>query len=181
MVNMLWEVAYGVFKEILCLAIHWRTSMPPEADLMDLKNDILASHRSPGTSTGPHPLGPHLPLLLQGSSEKKSTLGDTFTPSKAIAPVPICASILSSLSHGLGEMPSPLCEAPRPTARDPVSLNIYVLWAENLPHFELPYVGIDHGIQLQSYDEGNPCNCQSQVVTPSCHSHQGHSFPHPLT
>ena len=41
---------------------------------------------------------------------------------------------------------------PMPTARDPVSLDIYILWAENLPHFELPYMGIDHGIQLQSYD-----------------------------
>ena len=105
-VNVLWEVAYGVFKEILHLN-SLEDFNATQADLMDLKNDILTTWKSRDkhrTSS----LRPMFTPSSVGPSEKKSTLGDTFTPSKAMVPAPIHVSILSSSSHGLGEMPSPL-------------------------------------------------------------------------
>ena len=42
MVDVLWEVAYGVFKEVLHLNL-LEDFNATEADLMDLKNNILAT------------------------------------------------------------------------------------------------------------------------------------------
>ena len=102
MVNMLWEVAYGVCKEVLCLD-SLEDFNATEADLMELKNYILAMWESRDrhkTSS----LRPTFTPSSVGVSEKRSTLGDTFTPSKAMA----SASILHGSSHGLGEMSPPL-------------------------------------------------------------------------
>ena len=68
---------------------------------MDLKNDILAMWESRDrcrTSS----LGPTFTPSSVGASEKRSTLGDTFIPSKAM----VSATVLHSSGHGLGEMPS---------------------------------------------------------------------------
>ena len=45
MVNLLWEVSYGVFKEVLHLD-SLEDFNATEADLMDLKNNILAMWES---------------------------------------------------------------------------------------------------------------------------------------
>ena len=45
MVNLLWEVAYRVFKEVLCLD-SLEDFNATEADLMDLKNNILTMWES---------------------------------------------------------------------------------------------------------------------------------------
>ena len=45
MVNMLWEVACGVCNEVLCLD-SLEDFNTTEADLMELKNDILAMWES---------------------------------------------------------------------------------------------------------------------------------------
>ena len=42
------------------------------------------------------------------SSEKKSTLGDTFSPSSATAPAPICQSLFTRSSYAVGGAQSPL-------------------------------------------------------------------------
>ena len=95
MVNVLWEVAYGVCKEVLCLD-SLEDFNATEADLMDLKNDILtmweARDRCRTLS-----LRPTFTPLSTGACKKGSTLGETFTPSKATA----SASILHGSGYGL--------------------------------------------------------------------------------
>ena len=145
-VNVLWEVVYGVCKEVLHLD-SLEDFSATEVDLMDLKNNILAMWESRDRCRTLS-LRPTFTPLSVGASKKRSTLGDTFTPSKAMA----SASILHSSDHGLGEMPSPPPKALRPTSRDPISLDAYVLQAKNLPHFEILYGGFNHGVQLWSYD-----------------------------
>ena len=74
-----------------------------KADLMELKNNILIMWESRDrckTSS----LRPMFTPSSVGANEKRSTLGDTFTLSKAMA----SASILHGSGHGLGEMPPPL-------------------------------------------------------------------------
>ena len=60
-VNVLWEVAYGVFKEVLCLD-SLEDFNATKADLMDLKNNILTMWES-------------------RDRHRTSSLGPTFTPS----------------------------------------------------------------------------------------------------
>ena len=62
MVNMLWEVAYRVCKEVLYLD-SLDDFNATEADLMDLKNDILTMWESRERCRC-HPLGPYSPLCL---------------------------------------------------------------------------------------------------------------------
>ena len=100
MVNLLWEVAYRVFKEVLCLD-SLEDFNATKVDLMDLKNNILTMLESRDrhrTSS----LGPMCTPSSVDASEKRSTLGDTFNPSKATA----STTILHSLGYGLGKMPS---------------------------------------------------------------------------
>ena len=102
MVNMLWEVAYGVCKEVLHLD-SLEDFNATEVDLTDLKNDILATWESRDRHRTLS-LGPTFTPLSMGASKKRSTLGNTFTPSKATA----SASILHGSGYGLGGMSSPL-------------------------------------------------------------------------
>ena len=98
MANVLWEVAYRVCKEVLHLD-SLEDFNATEVDLMELKNDILTMWESRGrcrTSS----LRPIFTPSSAGASDKRSTLGDTFTPSKTMA----YASTLHGSSHGLGEM-----------------------------------------------------------------------------
>ena len=78
MVNVLWEVAYRVFKEALHLNL-LEDFNATEADLMELKNDILATWKS----RDKHKTLSLRPTFIPSSvraSERKSTLGDTFSP-----------------------------------------------------------------------------------------------------
>ena len=146
MVDVLWEVAYGVFKEVLCLN-SLEDFNTTEADLMDLKNDILTTWKSRDKHRTLS-LGPTFIPSSARASKRKSTLGDTFSPSRAMAPVPIHLSIFSGSTYGLGGVSqSPLM---RPLGPPPGILYplISVLREGYLPHFKLPFLGIDHGIQL---------------------------------
>ena len=87
MVNMLWEVAYEVCKEVLCLD-SLEDFNATEVDLMELKNDILTTWESRDRCRTLS-LGPTFTPLSAGASERRSTLGDTFTLSKAMASVSI--------------------------------------------------------------------------------------------
>ena len=106
MVDVLWEVAYGVFKEALCVnsVEDFNTT---KADLMELKDDILATWKS-RDKCRTWSLGPMFIPSSARASEKKSTLHDTFCPSSATVPKPIHLSIFSSSSYGLGGTQSPL-------------------------------------------------------------------------
>ena len=110
MVNVLWEVAYGVCHEVLCLD-SLEDFNATKADLMDLKNDILATweswdrHRTLS-------LRPMFTPLSVSASKKGSTLGKTFTPSQAS----VSAGILHGSGYDLGGMSSPLL---RPLAPPP--------------------------------------------------------------
>ena len=81
-------------------------------------------HGSPGTDAGLCPSGPHSPPSSMSANEKGSTLGKTFTPSKATA----SASILHSSGYGLGGMSSPLLRplAPPPGIPHPLVLPSYM-------------------------------------------------------
>ena len=102
---MLWEVAYGVFKEALKLD-SLEDPSATEADLMELKDEILTAWRSRDkhkTSS----LGPtFIPSSVRDSKKKKSTLGNTFSPSSATAPAPIHSSIFFGSSYAIGETQS---------------------------------------------------------------------------
>ena len=89
-------------KEVLCLD-SLEDFNATEADLMELKNNILTTWESRDrhrTSS----LRPTFTPSSMGASEKGSTLGETFTPSKAT----VSASILHSSGYGLGGTSSPL-------------------------------------------------------------------------
>ena len=107
-VDVLWEVVYGVFRETLCLdSLEDFNAM--EVDLMELKDNILSIWKARDkckTSS----LGPMFVLLSVRAGKKKSTLGDTFSPSSAIAPAPICQSLFSRLSYAVGGVQSPLAK-----------------------------------------------------------------------
>ena len=78
MVDVLWEVAYGVFKEALCLNL-LEDFNATKADLVELKNDILTTWKS----RDKHRMSSLGPTFIPSSvwaSERKSTLGDTFSP-----------------------------------------------------------------------------------------------------
>ena len=134
---MLWEVAYGVCHEVLCLD-PLEDFNATEADLMDLKNDILAIWESRDRCRTLS-LGPTFTPSSASASKKGSTLGETFTPSKATA----SASILHSSGYGLGGMSSSLL---RPLA---------------------PPAGIPHPLMLPSYVQGVlPTLSYSAMETP---------------
>ena len=105
-VDMLWEVVYGVFSEALCLdSLEDFNAM--EADLMKLKDNILSIWKAKDkhkTSS----LRPTFVPLSTRASEKKSTLGDTFSPSSAMAPAPVHQSLSSGSSYAVGGVQSPL-------------------------------------------------------------------------
>ena len=122
MVNVLWEVAYRVCHEVLCLN-SLEDFNATKADLMDLKNDILTTWESRDRCRTLS-LGPTFTPLSTSASEKGSTLGKTFTPSKAS----VSAGILHGSSYGLGGTSSPLLRplAPPPGIPHPSVLSSYV-------------------------------------------------------
>ena len=111
MVNMLWEVAYGVCHEVLHLD-SLEDFNATEADLMDLKKDILTTWESRDRCRTLS-LRPTFTPSSVGASEKGSTLGETFTPSKAT----VSASILHGSSYGLEGTSSPLLRPLGPPPR----------------------------------------------------------------
>ena len=116
MVNMLWEVACGVRNEVLCLD-SLEDFNTTEADLMELKNDILAMWESRDRCKTLS-LGPTFTPSSAGASGKRSNLGDTFTPSRTM----VYASTLHGSGHGLGEMSPSLSRPSHPPPGIPYAL-----------------------------------------------------------
>ena len=136
---MLWEVAYGVFHEVLCLD-SLEDFNASKVDLTDLKNDILAmwdSRDRHRTSS----LRPTFTSSSASANEKGSTLGKTFTPARASA----FTSALCSSGYGLGETLSPLSRplAPPPGIPQPLVLSSYI--QDILPMSSYPAMGTPMG------------------------------------
>ena len=76
-VNVLWEIAYGIHQESLCLD-SLEDFNATKADIMCMKDDILATWKSRDrrkTSS----LGPMF-ISSTDSMSRESTLGKTFNP-----------------------------------------------------------------------------------------------------
>ena len=96
MINMLWEVAYGVSHEVLHLD-SLEDFNATEADLMDMKNNILATWKS-RDKRRTLSLRPTFTSTSTGSKEQGSTLGKTFTSARAAT----STGALHGPSYGLG-------------------------------------------------------------------------------
>ena len=93
---MLWEVAYGVCHEVLHLN-SLEDFNATKADLIDLKKDILTMWECRDRCRTLS-LGPMFTPSSVSASKKGSTLGKTFTPSRA----GVSAGTLHSSGYGLG-------------------------------------------------------------------------------
>ena len=118
---MLWEVAYGVCHEVLCLD-SLEDFNATEVDLMDLKNNILAMWKSRDRSRTLS-LRPTFTSSSVGSKEQGSTLGKTFTSARAATSI----GALHSPGYGLGETSLPFFWplAPPPGIPHPSGLSSY--------------------------------------------------------
>ena len=124
---MLWEVAYGVCHEALCLD-SLEDFNATEADLMDMKNNILATWKSRDrrrTSS----LGPTFISSSADSKEQESTLGKTFTPRRAATSI----SAPHSPSDSMGETSSPFFRPLAPPPRIPSMSGLSSYIQELLP------------------------------------------------
>ena len=119
---MLWEVAYGVCHEALHLD-SLEDFNATEADLMDMKNNILATWKS-GDRGRTLSLGPTFTSSSADSKEQGSTLGKTFTSGRATTSI----SAPRSPSYSLGETSSPFFKplAPPPRIPSPSRLSSYI-------------------------------------------------------
>ena len=75
--NMLWEIAYSIHKESLCLD-SLEDFNATEADIMHMKEDILATWKS-RDARKTSSLGPTF-VSAADSRSRGSTLGKTFIP-----------------------------------------------------------------------------------------------------
>ena len=118
-VNMLWEVAYGVSYEALCLD-SLEDFSATEADLMDMKNNILAMWKSRDRRRTSF-LKPTFTSSSMGSKDQGSTLGKTFTSTRAAT----TTGALCGPSYGLGETSLPFFRslAPPPGIQNPSRLS----------------------------------------------------------
>ena len=119
---MLWEVAYSVCHEALHLN-SLEDFNATEADLMDMKNNILAMWKSRDrrrTSS----LRPTFTSSSTDSKEQGSTLGKTFTSGR----VAMSISAPCGPGYSLGKTSSPFFKplAPPPGIPSPSGLSSYI-------------------------------------------------------
>ena len=146
---------------------------------MELKDNILSIWKTKDkhkTSS----LRPTFVPLSARASEKKSTLGDTFSPSSATAPAPICQSLFSRLSYPLGGVQSPLTKPMGP----PPGIS-YPSVSAPYGRVFFPLQDMLHGDQSQGITLtpwwDNHWGQQYHTAILSCHSHQTCSSPLPST
>ena len=132
---MLWEVAYGVCHEVLCLD-SLEDFNATEVDLMDLKNNILTTWKSRDRSRTLS-LRPTFTSSSVGSKEQGSTLGKMFTSVSAAMSI----GALCSPGYSLGETSSPFFRplAPPPGIPHPSRLSSYR--QDILPMSSYPVMG----------------------------------------
>ena len=145
-VNMLWEVAYGVCHKVLHLD-SLEDFNATEADLMDLKKDILTTWESRDrcrTSS----LGPTFTPFVHGCQRERFHLRWNFHPLQGHC---VC-KYPSQFWLWPGRNAITPLETLSPTSWDPASLDAPISRARNLAHFELLCNGDTHGVQFWSYD-----------------------------
>ena len=120
--NNMWEVAYGVCHEALRLD-SLEDFNATEADLMDMKNNILATSKSRDRSWTSS-LRPMFTSSSAGSKEQGSTLGKTFASARAATSI----GALHSPGHSLGKTLLPFFRplAPPPGIPSPSGLSSYI-------------------------------------------------------
>ena len=132
-VNVLWEIAYGVYHEALHLN-SLEDFNATEADLMAMKEDILARWKSRDTKENFIPQT-HI-HLIRGLKGQGSTLGRTFIPREATG----SSGALRGPGGGMGGASSPFFRplAPPPGIPSTSRLSPYI--QEPLPT-SFPMVG----------------------------------------
>ena len=95
MINVLWEIAYGIHQESLCLD-SLEDFNATEANIMHMKDDILATWKS-RDARKPSSLGPTF-ISSADSRSWGSTLGKTFIPRGSAPP----SSVLCGPGDGGG-------------------------------------------------------------------------------
>ena len=173
-INVLWEVAYGVCHEVLHLD-SLEDFNATEADLMDLKKDILAMWDSRDrcrTSS----LGPTFTSSSASANEKGSTLGRTFTPTRAGA----STDALCSSGYGLGKTSLPLFRplAPPPGIPCPSVLPSYM--QDILPMSSYPVMGTPMGYNFDPM-MGRPLKPLVPSTYPLLSQPLGASFSTPIS
>ena len=112
MLNLLWEVVQGVFREALYLD-SLDDFDATEVDLKELKDKILSIWKANDkceTST----LRPTFVPSTAGAREKKSTLGSTFSPSSTTAPLPIHQNLFARSGYAMGRVEQTLAKPTGP-------------------------------------------------------------------
>ena len=132
---MLWEVAYRLCHDVLCLN-SLEDFNATEVDLMDLKNNILAMWESRDRCRTSY-LGPTFTSSSMGAKEKGSTLGKTFTPARAT----VSFGALHSPGYGLGETSLPLFRPLAPPLGIPHPLVLSSCIQDILPTSSYPVMG----------------------------------------
>ena len=126
-VNVLWEVAYGVCHEVLHLD-SLEDFNATKADLMGMKNDILATWKSRDRRRTLS-LGPTFISSSTDSKEQGSTLGKTFIPGRAATSI----SAPHGPSDNMGETSLPFFRPLAPPPRIPSTSGLSSYIQELLP------------------------------------------------
>ena len=171
---MLWEVAYRVCHEVLCLN-SLEDFSATEVDLMDLKNDILTMWDSRDRCRTLS-LGPTFTSSSVSANEKGSTLGKTFTPARASA----FTGALHSSGYGLGETSLPLSRplAPPLGIPQPSALSSYI--QDILPTSSYPVMGTPMGYNFDPM-MGRPLKLLVPSTYPLLSQPLGASFSTPIS
>ena len=173
-VNVLWEVAYRVCHEVLCLN-SLEDFNTTEADLMDLKNDILAMW----DSRDRHRTSSFRPTFTSSSmsaNEKGYTLGKTFTPARASA----STGALHGSGYSLGETSSPLFRPLAPPLEIPHPLVLSSYIQDILPTSSYPAMGTPMGYNFNPM-MGRPLKSLVPSTHPLLSQPLGVSFSTPIS
>ena len=114
MLDLLWEVVQGVFREALCLD-SLEVFNATEADLKELKDKTLSIWKANNKCKTSTPRPTFVPSTA-GAREKKSTLGSTFSSSSTTTPLPICQSLFARSGYAMGRVEQTLA---KPTGLPP--------------------------------------------------------------
>ena len=132
---MLWDIAYGLHHEALCLD-SLEDFNATEADLMSMKDDILAKWKSRDTRKTSS-LAPTF-ISSMDSKGQGSTLGRTFIPRGVTA----SSSALCGPGGGMGEVSlsffRPLAPPPRIPSTSGLSPYIQELLPTSFPTMGMP-------------------------------------------
>ena len=139
MVNMLWEIAYSLHHQSLCLDL-LEDFNATEADLMSMKDDILATWKSRDVRKTLS-LGPTF-ISSTDSRSQGSTLGRTFIPK---GPMPPSGALHGPGGGGMSAVVIVILQAFGPTTQDSFNIQALTLHSGTIA-YQLSYGGSAHGV-----------------------------------